>query len=83
MPYFIRVTLYFQKMASELSESMSMALVQDRVDFVQLFLDSGVELKKFLTVKRLRDLYDDVSLIFYYSRTPLKRTPWDLEKVSS
>ncbi len=41
---------------------MATALVQDRVDFVQLFLDSGVDLKKFLCVRRLRDLYDDVSL---------------------
>ncbi len=37
------------------------ALVQDRVDFVQLFIDSGVNFKKFLSVRRCRDLYDKVS----------------------
>ncbi|XP_064629774.1 transient receptor potential cation channel subfamily M member-like 2 [Lineus longissimus] len=40
-----------------LHNAMFTALVQDRVDFVQLFLDMGVELKRFLTVARLRDLY--------------------------
>ena len=47
----------------DLYETMFTALVQDRVDFVQLFMDNGVDLKRFLTVQRLRDLYDDVSAI--------------------
>lgn len=46
----------------DLYEAMFTALVQDRVDFVQLFLDNGVNLSKFLTVRRLRDLYSDVSI---------------------
>ena len=41
---------------------MFTALVQDRVDFVKLFLDNGVELKRFLTVKRLYHLYNEASL---------------------
>ena len=44
---------------------MFTALVQDRVDFVQLFLDNGVDPKRFLTIVRLRDLYDDVSTCIY------------------
>ena len=44
----------------KLEDAMFTALVQDRADFVQLFLDNGVSLKKFLTIHRLRDLYDDV-----------------------
>lgn len=38
------------------------ALVQDRADFVQLFIDSGVNFKKFLTIRRLRDLYEKVKV---------------------
>ena len=52
---------YLQHAKELLYEALFTALVHDKVDFVQLFLDSGVELKKFLTCKRLRDLYDDVS----------------------
>ncbi|GFO31362.1 transient receptor potential cation channel subfamily m member 2-like [Plakobranchus ocellatus] len=41
----------------DLYDAMFTALVQNRPDFVQLFLDSGVDLKKFLTVKTLWNLY--------------------------
>lgn len=57
-----------QKM--NLYDAMFTALVQDRADFVQLFLDNGVDLKRFLTIRRLRDLYDDVCVtasFFQYS----------------
>ncbi|XP_066291309.1 transient receptor potential cation channel subfamily M member-like 2 isoform X2 [Branchiostoma lanceolatum] len=40
--------------------AMETALKLDKVEFVKLLLDHGVELCKFLTVRRLRDLYDDV-----------------------
>ena len=46
---------------------MFTALVQDRVDFVQLFIDSGVDLKRLLTTRRLRDLYDDVGSTRFFS----------------
>ncbi len=36
------------------------ALIQDNVDFVKLFLEYGVNLQKFLTFKRLQDLYNTV-----------------------
>ncbi|XP_066271870.1 transient receptor potential cation channel subfamily M member-like 2 [Branchiostoma lanceolatum] len=36
---------------------METALLQDRVEFVQLLLDNGVELLQFLTVERLHNLY--------------------------
>ena len=45
-----------------LHSAMATALVQNRVDFVKLFLDSGVSLSRFLTIRRLRDLYDDVRI---------------------
>ncbi|CAD5116686.1 DgyrCDS5550 [Dimorphilus gyrociliatus] len=43
-----------------LNDAMFTALMQDRSDFVQLFLDNGVDLRKFLTIFRLRELYDNI-----------------------
>jgi transient receptor potential cation channel subfamily M protein 2 len=40
---------------------MMMAIQLNRVDFVDLFLDNGVSLKDFLTVRRLLKLYNNVS----------------------
>jgi hypothetical protein len=37
------------------------ALSQDKVDFVKLLLEYGVNIQKFLTIKRLEDLYNFVS----------------------
>lgn len=45
----------------DLYDAMFVALVQDKPDFVQLFLDNGVELKKFLNIKTLWKLYLSVS----------------------
>lgn len=33
------------------------ALVKGKQHFVQLFIDNGAQLNRFLTIKRLRDLY--------------------------
>ena len=38
------------------------ALSQDKVDFVKLLLEYGVNIQKFLTIKRLEDLYNFVSI---------------------
>ena len=46
-----------------LYDALFTALLQDKMDFVQLFIDNGVDLKRFLTYRRLRDLYDDVSFV--------------------
>ena len=45
-----------------LYDSLFLALLQDKKDFVQLFIDNGVDLKRFLTLSRLRDLYEEVRL---------------------
>ena len=45
----------------DLGSVMQKALIENKVEFVQLFLDSGVKLNKFLTVGRLEDLYQGVS----------------------
>ena len=39
------------------------ALSQDKVDFVKLLLEYGVNLRKFLTFKRLQDLYNWVNFV--------------------
>ena len=41
------------------------ALSQDKVEFVKLFLEYGVNLQKFLTFKRIHDLYNTVIFLFY------------------
>ncbi len=43
-----------------LEDKMFEALSQDKVEFVQLLLEYGVNLQKFLTFKRLSDLYNCV-----------------------
>uniref|UniRef100_A0A914UJE4 G-protein coupled receptors family 1 profile domain-containing protein n=1 Tax=Plectus sambesii TaxID=2011161 RepID=A0A914UJE4_9BILA len=40
-----------------LDEAMFDALMQGKQQFVQLFIDNGVQLNRFLTIRRLRDLY--------------------------
>ena len=46
---------------------MSDALVSDRVDFVKLLMENGVSMHKFLTIARLEELYNAVSLVFALS----------------
>ncbi|XP_053387178.1 transient receptor potential cation channel subfamily M member 2-like isoform X2 [Mercenaria mercenaria] len=45
-----------------LYDAMFTALVQDRVDFVHLFMENGVSLKKFLSIETLWNLYGNVLL---------------------
>lgn len=45
---------------------MMQALEHDRIDFVKLLLENGVSMKKFLTISRLEELYNTVSLIIYF-----------------
>ncbi|XP_033100606.1 transient receptor potential cation channel subfamily M member-like 2 [Anneissia japonica] len=44
----------------ELDSALHYSLVHDQVDFVKLFLDRGVSLKEFLTVRKLSILYNEV-----------------------
>ena len=41
------------------------ALVQDKVDFVELLLEKGVNMSKFLTIANLEELYNTVSATKY------------------
>ena len=38
------------------------ALINDRVDFVKLLLENGVHMQSFLTIHRLEELYNTVSI---------------------
>lgn len=38
------------------------ALVLDRVDFVKLLIENGVNMQHFLTIPRLEELYNTVSV---------------------
>lgn len=46
-----------------LDHAMFEALDNDRVDFVRLLLDHGVNMNKFLTVSILEELYNSVSFV--------------------
>jgi hypothetical protein len=45
-----------------MDEMMLHALINDQDEFVMLFLDSGINLKKFITIDRLDTLYEKVSM---------------------
>ena len=45
----------------ELEMSMKNALIRNKPDFVELLLENGVSIARFLTVERLESLYNSVS----------------------
>lgn len=47
---------------SSLEQAMLDALVMDRVDFVKLLIENGVSMHRFLTISRLEELYNTVTL---------------------
>lgn len=48
------------------------ALVMDRVDFVKLLIEYGVNLHRFLTIPRLEELYNTVSIGTFHHSPPLR-----------
>lgn len=46
------------------------ALVMDRVDFVKLLIEYGVNLHRFLTISRLEELYNTVSTETFHQLPP-------------
>lgn len=50
------------------------ALVMDRVDFVKLLIEYGVNLHRFLTIPRLEELYNTVSVGSFPRSAPLRFT---------
>ncbi len=43
-----------------------LALTENRVDFVNLFLENGLHIKKFLTVEKLKKLYFNTEVFKFY-----------------
>ena len=58
---YTKVCLIVLFQTGSLDDMMLDALRLDRVDFVRLFLTNGVSMRDFLTVPRLRKLYNSVS----------------------
>jgi len=48
---------------NSLEQAMMDALVLDRVDFVKLLIENGVNIHHFLTIPRLEELYNTVSTV--------------------
>lgn len=46
-----------------LEQALLDALVMDRVGFVKLLIDNGMTMSRFLTVNRLEELYNTVSVL--------------------
>lgn len=64
--------MFFKKQTLE--EKMFDALSQDKVDFVKLLLEYGVNLQKFLTFKRIQDLYNCVGFFILILKYNLNKS---------
>jgi hypothetical protein len=50
--------VYRVRLPGAFEKAMFRALIENRVEFVKLLLEHGVSMDKFLTLKRLEDLYN-------------------------
>lgn len=64
--FIILLYLYLWK-PGVLEQAMLDALMMDRVDFVKLLIENGVNLHRFLTIPRLEELYNTVSMEHFMS----------------
>lgn len=55
----------------QIASLMEMALLQNKPKFVELLLENGLNLKSFLTVKRLLFLYNSQKMRFLAKKAPL------------
>lgn len=62
---FVFLSLY---QMDALEDAMMDALVNNRVEFVNLLLENGVSMSKFLTSTRLEELYKAVSIRFNFKQ---------------
>ena len=60
------MTYFVTFQPGELHNVMYLALMQNRVDFVKLFMETGLGLQDFLTVERMTQMYDEVRTIVLY-----------------
>ncbi len=57
----IKVVIFGLKQHEDLEESMTDALQNDKPQFVQLFIDNGLNILNYLSYGRLEDLYNSIS----------------------
>ena len=55
---------------ADMNELLRDALIHNRVDFVKLYLESGVNLKAYLTHSELTYLYNQVNSIIFLGLQP-------------
>lgn len=68
----ISLIYFYLLKAGALEQAMLDALVMDRVDFVKLLIEYGVNLHRFLTIPRLEELYNTVSIGKFHQSPPLR-----------
>lgn len=57
---------------NSLEQAMMDALVLDRVDFVKLLIENGVNIHHFLTIPRLEELYNTVRVTYIQTLSALR-----------
>lgn len=60
--YFYFVLAYNNWQSESLEELMTVALLEEKVEFVRLFTQNGLIMSDYLNVERLRSLYNDAVL---------------------
>lgn len=76
------LTMWMQ--VNSLEQAMMDALVLDRVDFVKLLIENGVNIHHFLTIPRLEELYNTVrDCSPSQQEVNLSQTPTQLDPQSS
>ena len=58
---FVLNTIFWSHQDNVLENIMMESLIQDKVGFVKLLKDNGVNMHKFLTIARLEELFNTVS----------------------
>ncbi|KAK6185074.1 hypothetical protein SNE40_007394 [Patella caerulea] len=70
-----------------LDDTMTTAILEDKVDFIKLLLDQGVCMKEYLTVERLKDFYNKIPkhshLYILLKRTTRNKEEFDLQDIGS
>nr|XP_005990988.1 PREDICTED: transient receptor potential cation channel subfamily M member 4-like [Latimeria chalumnae] len=64
--------------SNDLEDTMTDALINNKPEFVKLFVDNGLNIVEYLTYQRLEELYSSVaenSLLHYLLRRVLQRNP--------
>jgi len=64
-----------------LDQAMMDALVNDRVEFVKLLLENGVNMQKWLTIDRLEELYNIVITVIFTHFSCVVKLNFECDKI--